>query len=224
MNKELKGRLHCSLRFIFLDKIMQRIVYYFITNEVFLNFINHFSRTFSLTLLHSFFPYTRGFSAGRDGQRLPGLSAERSFQSLPWKAMLRQVEHFIIQSQWSTVFSTQFIYSCAIPIVARFFSGLYFFFSSYTESTGSLRRGQWKSRAFKAAIISQSLHLPGRPTAKPRTLLEASKELPLEPLAKAEQAVGVTPKDLVPPSCNFVPLFLRISWSPHGKPSQFSAG
>lgn len=128
MNKELKGRLHCSLRFIFLDKIMQRIVYYFITNEVFLNFINHFSRTFSLTLLHSFFPYTRGFSAGRDGQRLPGLSAERSFQSLPWKAMLRQVEHFIIQSQWSTVFSTQFIYSCAIPIVARFFSGLYFFF------------------------------------------------------------------------------------------------
>lgn len=44
------------------------------------------------------------------------------------------------------VFSIPCIHSYAVLFVVRFFSGLCSF--SYTESTSSPRRGQWKSRGF----------------------------------------------------------------------------
>lgn len=125
-------------------------------------------------------------------------------------SILHPVYIFLCHSPWGQIF-----------LWAVF---IYLFFSATLRALAAWEGVSEKAEHSRAAITSQSLHLPGRPTAKPRTLLEASKELPLEPFAKAEQTVGETPKDLVPPSCSFVPLFLRISWSPHVKPSQFSAG
>lgn len=78
---------------------MQRTLYHFVASEVFLNSSKCLSRTFASAILHSFLSYTRGSSAGQDGQRLAGLSAERSFQSLPWRTMLRQIELLLTWSQ-----------------------------------------------------------------------------------------------------------------------------
>lgn len=57
----------------------------------------------------------------------------------------------------------------------------------------------------------------------PGALREASKEQPSQPLEKADQIVGVSARDPLPPPWLCVS-FLRISQSPHTKPSQLSAG